>query len=315
MAAATLTLYLLTWNVATRSPVENINSLLNLENMNSTGKLPDLYVIGFQEVDSAVWSDITDSVTHTDPWTDLLQNTLRDFGYVQLKRRRLQGIVLNVFCLSKHFDLFRDVDSESKGTGWGKFWGNKGAVGIRFNIHGKNICFMNTHLKDGNHLDDRISMYNRIIDGIKFDVDNRNKILAHDYVFWLGDLNFRLGGDLTAEEIEQYVKDGRLNELLQYDQLSQNIRDRHVFTDFKEGTISFPPTYKYIQRSQDFNLERRPAWTDRILYRVNDETDIHENLRVEQDHYTSHPEYDVSDHRPVTAMFDIVVRQEVPDAA
>lgn len=53
---------------------------------------------------------------------------------------------------------------------------------------------------------------------------------------------------------------------------------------------------------------RKPAWTDRILYKVG--TNNYENvtLRAEQQSYKSHVNYTLSDHRPVTSDFNIKVR-------
>lgn len=54
---------------------------------------------------------------------------------------------------------------------------------------------------------------------------------------------------------------------------------------------------------------RRPSWTDRILYKVN-AIDMYDDiqLNIKQHTYKSHPTYSVSDHKPVTAEFDITVK-------
>lgn len=54
---------------------------------------------------------------------------------------------------------------------------------------------------------------------------------------------------------------------------------------------------------------RRPSWTDRILYKVN-AVDIYDDIEIhtEQHTYKSHPSYSISDHKPVTGEFDIVVK-------
>jgi len=58
-----------------------------------------------------------------------------------------------------------------------------------------------------------------------------------------------------------------------------------------------------------FSHRRRPSWTDRILYKVN-AADIYDDIKIhtEQHTYKSHPNYSVSDHKPVTGEFDIVVK-------
>lgn len=47
---------------------------------------------------------------------------------------------------------------------------------------------------------------------------------------------------------------------------------------------------------------RKPAWTDRILYMAPPD------VRLAQVAYRSHPEIAMSDHKPVSADFDISVR-------
>lgn len=68
--------------------------------------------------------------------------------------------------------------------------------------------------------------------------------------------------------------------------------------DFKEGTIEFQPTYKFIKGTQDYtpNLRektREPAWCDRILWR-GDAGIIF---------YSCALDVSLSDHKPVFALF------------
>lgn len=56
-----------------------------------------------------------------------------------------------------------------------------------------------------------------------------------------------------------------------------------------------------------FVCRRRPAWTDRILYRVSSNNYENVTLNVEQKSYEAHCNYALSDHKPVTAEFVIKV--------
>lgn len=56
-----------------------------------------------------------------------------------------------------------------------------------------------------------------------------------------------------------------------------------------------------------FYLRRRPAWTDRILFRVSPNNYENVTLNVEQKSYQAHSAYTLSDHKPVTAEFVIKV--------
>ena len=79
------------------------------------------------------------------------------------------------------------------------------------------------------------------------------KILNFSYVFWIGDLNFGLNGDLLTENIERFLRKNELDELLKYDQLSSVMKYGQAFSEFYEGKITFPPTFKYHIGTQDFN--------------------------------------------------------------
>ena len=57
------------------------------------------------------------------------------------------------------------------------------------------------------------------------------------------------------------------------DQLKAEIKAGRVFRHLREGTIRFPPTYKFNKNDPDpFGYDssekrRVPAWTDRIFFR------------------------------------------------
>nr|XP_050847952.1 inositol polyphosphate 5-phosphatase K-like isoform X5 [Vespula vulgaris] len=227
----------------------------------------------------------------------------------------IQGLVLNMFCLRKHITHLRLVEAQYTRTGFGGMWGNKGAVSIRLNIYGVSICVVNTHLTPHDHLlTDRIADYNTILREHSFSAPDTSNILFHDYVFWIGDLNFRLHGeDLTAIDIDLLVKKNQLNLLLERDQLKLVMRNGDAFAELNENVIEFPPTYKFEFASQEFDLKRRPSWTDRILYKVN--ADVYDDVTLSalQLNYKSHSNYIQSDHKPVTGEFDIMIRPNVED--
>nr|CAD7427758.1 unnamed protein product [Timema monikensis] len=63
-------------------------------------------------------------------------------------------------------------------------------------------------------------------------------------VYWLGDLNYRIT-DRDAKEVKDFIDEGNFDVVLQYDQLNQQHKLRNVFVGYREGNISFRPTYKY----------------------------------------------------------------------
>lgn len=181
------------------------------------------------------------------------------------------------------------------------------------NLYGCSVCLVNSHLAAHDHmLEERISDYQRIKDATKFSVKVSQRIHEHDYVFWFGDLNFRLYGDeatnLSPEDIRELIKQDKLNFLLKKDQLMIAMCEGRAFSELVERTPQFPPTFKFEPGTSDYDMKRRPAWCDRILYKAKNKVLKNCSLQLEQLSYKSHPNYKLSDHKPVTSEFRIKVR-------
>ena len=87
--------------------------------------------------------------------------------------------------------------------------------------------------------------------------------------FWLGDFNYRI--DMPRDEIIERVANGELKPLLAYDQLLLERAAGRTFDGYREGALSFSPTYKYDVGTDTYDTSekaRAPAWTDRVLYKV-----------------------------------------------
>ncbi len=85
--------------------------------------------------------------------------------------------------------------------------------------------------------------------------------------------------------------------MLNADQFVQQRNQRKVFVGYKEGPITFLPTYKFDPGTDTWDTSekaRAPAWTDRILWR---------GEHIEQQLYRGHWELKISDHKPVSALF------------
>ncbi|GAB1607907.1 inositol polyphosphate 5-phosphatase K-like, partial [Argonauta hians] len=244
------------------------------------------------------------------PWTEKLTSTICPKGYIRFKDVRLSGMLELAFCRQNIFTLINGIESEKTKTGFGGWWGNKGGVCIRFDVNGINMCIVNSHLAA--HRDqtpERIMDLNSILEDQKFRDDDVNNILDHDYVLWLGDLNFRLD-DLPRPEVLQRIKDKDYRYLLHYDQLNRTRNQGLAFVDFKEGSITFPPTYKFDVDTDVYDTsekQRVPAWCDRILWLSHDDSYEGVHLDIKQLHYSDHPSYKISDHRPVTSLFEVKI--------
>lgn len=310
-------IYIVTWNVSTKFP-ENIslNKLLGLENRpDQDTALPDFFVIGLQEVNAQPQNTLY-NLFKDDLWTQKFKEVLKERDFVVIKTEQMQGLLLSVFARRKHLLHLRQVETEYTRTGLGGIWGNKGAVSIRLNVYGSSICLVNAHLAAHDHmLEERINDYERIVQEQKFHVKAKETIFDHDYVFWFGDLNFRLTGEATtsADEIRAMVARDELKQLIEKDQLLLVRREGRAFSQLQERLPQFPPTFKFEHGSNDYDMKRRPAWTDRILYAVNENNYRNVRLTVEQTSYKSHPSYSISDHKPVTSEFTLKVYEDTTE--
>lgn len=71
-------------------------------------------------------------------------------------------------------------------------------------------------------------------------------------VYWLGDLNYRIT-ELDPRVVKDYIDQGSYQPLLEYDQLHQQHGSKSVFVGYREGNITFRPTYKYDPGSDNWD--------------------------------------------------------------
>ncbi|KRF79333.1 phosphatidylinositol 4,5-bisphosphate 5-phosphatase A isoform X1 [Drosophila virilis] len=300
---ADLCIYLLTWNVGTHSPRDlPLASLLALNGTTNCpdNQLPDIYVIGMQEVSTKQVLNIFQD----DPWILKFASTLSEHEYVKVHSKQLQGILITMFAQHKHIPHMKDIETEETRTGLGGLWGNKGAVSIRLSLYGTGAVFVCSHLAaHDKKLNERIEDYHQIVDNHKYHVSGYRRIFDHDFVFWLGDLNFRLTGDMSAWDVRSAVEHGRYEELLKLDELVLMRETGNAFSLLEEQLPTFAPTFKFIEGSNEYDIKRRPAWCDRILHRVQANSYPAITLSAQQLSYQSNMEYTLSDHKPVSATF------------
>lgn len=130
-------------------------------------------------------------------------------------------------------------------------------------------------------------------------------ILAH-LLQLNGDLNYRI--DQRRDAVMSYVHGGDFGFLLQHDQLLKEMHNPFFrLRVFREAPITFAPTYKYDRRSDSYDSSEKrrvPAWCDRVLVRCREQERVH---CVEGSYRRW--EVDASDHRPVSAAFDMTVKK------
>ncbi|XP_055954801.1 type II inositol 1,4,5-trisphosphate 5-phosphatase [Patella vulgata] len=287
-----------TWNVNGQSPTEPLTKWLCYD-----AEPPDIYAIGFQELDLSNQAYIFTDSTKDAEW----QKAVRDFlhpkaKYRRVKSVRLVGVMLLVYIQEKYTDYVTLVDSDTVATGIMGFMGNKGGVSVRFKIHNTSLCFTNSHLAA--HQDEferRNQDYRDIESKTRFKQFAPFTIQENDLIFWIGDLNYRIS-NLNIDEVKLYSEQGLYGKLLPHDQLNSQLGRTDIFRGYQEGPITFQPTYKYDTGTNNWDSSeksRMPAYCDRILYK---------GSGIRQLRYNSHQSLCVSDHKPVSALHECNIK-------
>ena len=76
------------------------------------------------------------------------------------------------------------------------------------------------------------------------------RLLDHDVIIWLGDLNYRL--NLPEDAIVCLLRDKKLDLLKEFDQLTICKKAGEIFEGFTEPRLDFFPTYKYDPWGTEF---------------------------------------------------------------
>ncbi|RHN42953.1 putative phosphoric monoester hydrolase [Medicago truncatula] len=233
--------------------------------------------------------------------------------YSLVSSKQMVGIFLTIWTKKELVPHIGHLRVDSVGRGIMGCLGNKGCISMSMTLHQTSFCFVCSHLASGEKEGDEVrrnSDVAEILKGIQFPRICKNpyrrapeKIVDHDRIIWLGDLNYRVA--LSYEETRVLLEDNDWDTLLEKDQLNIERDAGRVFSGFKEGKIVFAPTYKYSHNSDSYAGEtvkskkkrRTPAWCDRILWR---------GRRIEQLSYIR-GESRFSDHRPVCAVFSVGV--------
>ena len=90
----------------------------------------------------------------------------------------------------------------------------------------------------------RIESYNTVLGSHAYMERETELIMYHDYVLWMGDLNFRLAADpaeLSAEAVIRRVEAGETAALLQLDQLTIARNNGDAFSELDETKPKFAP--------------------------------------------------------------------------
>ncbi|CAO1626593.1 unnamed protein product [Sympodiomycopsis kandeliae] len=302
-----ITIFAGTWNLNARAPGESLLPWLMPDDL---AKEPDVYAIGFQEIvplspQQILLTDPAKLKTWENVIIDELSRRPSKGDYIILRSEQLVGTALIILVKSHLIGHIRSVEATTRKTGLKGMSGNKGGVAIRLQFHDSTFCFVTAHLAAGHsNVEERNQDYWTISRGLTF--QRGRAITGHDHVIWLGDFNYRI--DLPNERARPLAHQDDYASLLAQDQLRRCHSTGTVFSGFQEGQIAFRPTYKYDVGTDSYDSsekQRVPAWTDRILYSINDVSNG--GHRLHQERYTC-ADLKTSDHRPVYSIFNAEVR-------
>ncbi|PAA87546.1 hypothetical protein BOX15_Mlig020535g1, partial [Macrostomum lignano] len=190
----------------------------------------------------------------------------------------------------------------------------KGCAAVCFTLFGSSMLFLSCHFKsDDGNFEARIEDYKKIVR--KVDLPRFTKPMYQsddvterfDYVFWAGDLNFRLRvGESSRLRVDRLLQGENFSDrLTAVDELKMAQAEGRVFEHFLEGDIRFPPTYKFDIDTDNYDTsgkQRVPSYTDRVLYRCRKPGSATVTA------YNSVPELRCSDHRAVYAVISLQIR-------
>lgn len=311
-----------TWNMNGQSPPRELADFIFPSQVKH---VPDIFAIGTQE-----------SYSERTEWEITIQEVLGP-SHLLLHSYYLGTLHLTIFIRRDLIWFCSLPEDDSLSVRPGTAFRTKGAVAISFALFGSTFLFVTAHLTAHQEkVKERVSDIKRIIRSIDLPKNlpckHRSKDVTSnfDYVFWCGDLNFRLGEPRAAvmrwiEETQFPLPPYLPHGLLHADQLTAVLEDGAAFRDFREAPITFPPTYKYDPGSQKFDTsskQRAPAYTDRILYKAKSmgpttssafsglrrisSAPIPSGLKCHA--YNSVQSVCTSDHKPVWGLFSAALR-------
>ncbi|KAJ8488584.1 hypothetical protein ONZ51_g3464 [Trametes cubensis] len=303
---------------------------------------PDMLVLGFQELDLSAEALLYSTKTvREDAWCMAVFAGLGEKAalYEKLVSKQLVGMLLVIITKKRLRACFSEIRTCSVGAGIMGMLGNKGATAARLlftplpsgpsaaDYEGRpvTLTFVNAHLAAFDEMfDKRNADFHDLSKRLLFDsgivadesvpgggngygpATIQLRVFDTDALFWLGDLNYRLmlqDADIRALLASEELQEENIRTLRRFDQLVFAMRSKKAFEDFEELPIAHPPSYRFaggvLTDRLGYDLKRKPAWTDRILHMASSA------ISVKQLDYSSHPTITMSDHRPVSAAFEV----------
>ncbi|PIL28841.1 hypothetical protein GSI_08887 [Ganoderma sinense ZZ0214-1] len=268
---------------------------------------PDVLVLGFQELDLSTEALLYSTKTAREAaWCTAIFAGLGEKAvlYEKLASKQLVGMLLVLIVKKRLRPNFSDVRTTSVGAGIMGIMGNKGATAIRLLFtptpsapsdtesptKPTALTFVNAHL----------AAFDEMFEKRNADFHDLCKRLVFEPVISVDDMP-STGSWYSPAAVPLSIFDADMLFWL----LASAIAGGKAFDGFVERPIEHCPSYRFspglLTDSLGYDTKRKPAWTDRILHMASD------RVSLEQRSYTSHPTITMSDHRPVSADFELEV--------
>ncbi len=204
-----------TFNVNGKKPTSTgIREWLNMnnkyENNDYNVALPDIYVIGFQEIvdlNAANAISETESEKRTCEWGKMLGLYLNDIGkgkdtsYELIAYKHLVGIAICIYVAGKHRNHIKNIQMVNSATGIFGVVGNKGGSSIRFRFYDSTLCFVCSHLAaHRGNVTGRNHDYASILSKTKFKEDVNNNDSENIMTSYMKDLSNSHHHDIRYRE-------------------------------------------------------------------------------------------------------------------
>ena len=246
LAQKPLRIFCGTFNLNGKMADEDLKSWLCI---NIGNKPIDIYAIGFQELIDLNTKNLliqSDAYERELYWINVLDNIImkdNKLKFKQLAKVRMFGLFLIIYANSALIekDRIKDIYTSSIATGIMDIVGNKGSVGVSMKIYENRVCFVCSHFAaDTDKVEKRNSDFRSTKQKLRFnnDPNDLNSYYDlendHDAIFWFGDLNYRLD-QIPLNETFRLIQAKEFNDLLKYDQLTNQRINFKVFENYSEG--------------------------------------------------------------------------------
>jgi len=225
--------------------------------------------------------------------------------YTVLTEFQRGEVVLFIFLRNDLVNQAKVCDVQGENVGFGSIMANKCGIASVISVGTTRLAFLSAHLAAH---EGQYKLRNENVEEILAGTDDPTLTSHHAFVF--GDLNYRCelpkqhnGQELPKEEAkfvaQKIVASRAWDQLYKLDGLNKALQNKDALVGFQTPRCKFPPTFK-VEKKEGFyyQTQRTPSYTDRILYKSNENT-----RSVEPIIYEACGKCTSSDHKPVRGVF------------